>query len=46
MKQYKITKIIYSKNISVALKNEPQAEVVAIELNEPVENLQENKFGF
>lgn len=44
MKQYKITKIIFAESITSALKNELKAEIVDIELNEPI--TQSNKIGF
>ena len=37
MKQYKITKIIWAKNYSTALKNERDAEIVEICLNEALD---------
>lgn len=34
MKQYKITKVIYAKDFKTAIKNEPNATIVEIVLNE------------
>lgn len=37
MRSYRITKIIYAKDLETALKNEVQADLVEITLNETVE---------
>ena len=45
MKQYKITKIIFAKDIQDAAKKESKAEVVEIFLNEDIER-PDNSLGF
>lgn len=45
MKQYKITKIVFADNISIAFKNESKAEIVDIELSEPIQQ-PNNSIGF
>lgn len=41
LKRYKITKIIYAKNFSQAVKLEKDAEIVDIELNQDVTHPEE-----
>ncbi len=36
MKQYKIIKIVFADNIKTAIKNEKEADIVDISLNEDV----------
>lgn len=36
MKQYKITKIVYAKDLATAFKNEKSAEIVECILNENI----------
>lgn len=45
MKQYKIIKIIYAKSFKEAMLKEKDAEIVHIELSEPIEK-PTNKVGF
>mgnify|MGYP000855959559 CR=1 FL=1 len=45
MKQYRITKIIYAKNLATAIKNESKADIVEISLNENIEK-PSNQIGF
>ena len=45
MKQYRITKIIFAKDIAESIKKEREAEIVSVDLNEEV-NEDDKRIGF
>lgn len=45
MKKYTITKIIYAKSLKQAISKEPEAEIVQVDLSEPLEK-PNTKIGF